>query len=540
MPVPVLHRVPLLILLLILVWGTWIRLSQLGSNPLSSDEMNHYYVAAALRDGQGPVLPSGVWYGRGLEYSEMVRASLDRTRTVETAVRLPAAIIGTLCLVAFALIAWNIAGPWPAVIATLLLALYPEAVRLSRFGRFYTLQLLVGLLAMYAGWRVLRDPLEAGDFRVRRLAATWGWALATLLAFGYATRIQVTTLSVAAGWAVLVAVVGVLDLHRHRSAAWRWSVSWQLTVLGILALLALSGLVPHLVGELIQRARAVPLWARLGNSSTVMSYYRALSTSFPLVISLSPLIFLIVILRHWRTGWFLLAWFAIPVLLHSLVFTWKSERYILLAVPALFLAAGIAAAAGVETLSRWLSHRLQQLTPAWAHGLATVMVGSVAVVALVTTPAFNTSRRIPSTRVSNGWDESKRIIMADPDLARLPLGSAMPLETLHYWGRLDFVVQKALLESWTDDPADPENAQPYHMNPVGSPDLYAGRPTLTTPEAIEQAFAARGAVLIGIQQKYWDYNNVEQSLKTTLERKATELCHERCGTLRLYYWRFQP
>jgi len=538
MPVPATHRVPLLILLLIVVWGAWIRLSQLGSNPLSSDEMNHYYVAAALRDGKGPVLPSGVWYGRGIEYSQMVRAGLDRVGTVETAVRLPSAIVGTLCLLAFALIAWSMAGPWPAVMATLLLALYPEAVRLSRFGRFYTLQLLVGLLAMYCGWRVLRDRLEAEDFTVRRLAVAWVWASATLLAFGYATRIQVTTLSVAAGWAVSVAVVGILDLHRLRRAAWKWSVPWQLTVLGLLALLALAALAPHLPGELIQRAQAVPMWARLGGSSTIMSYYRLLTASFPLVISLSPLIFLVVILRQWRTGWFLLAWFAIPVLLHSLVFTWKSERYILLAVPALLLAAGIAAIAGLGALNRWIRSRLNRLTPAWAHGIAAVTVATVAAVAVATTPAFNISRRIPSTRVSNGWDESNRIIRADPNLAGLPLGSAMPLETLYYWRRLDFVVQKALLESWTRDPADREDARPYHLNPVGSPDLYAGRPTLTTPEAIEQAFSDRGAVLIGIQQKYWDYNNVEQSLKTTLERDATELCHDRCGTLRLYYWKF--
>jgi len=243
-------------------------------------------------------------------------------------------------------------------------------------------------------------------------------------------------------------------------------------------------------------------------------------------------------LRLALAGRFLLAWFAIPVLLHSLVFTWKSERYILLAVPALLLAAGIAAIAGLGALNRWIRSRLNRLTPAWAHGIAAVTVATVAAVAAATTPAFNISRRIPSTRVSNGWDESNRIIRADPNLAGLPLGSAMPLETLYYWGRLDFVVQKALLESWTRDPADREDARPYHLNPVGSPDLYAGRPTLTTPEAIEQAFSDRGAVLIGIQQKYWDYNNVEQSLKTTLERDATELCHDRCGTLRLYYWKF--
>jgi hypothetical protein len=141
--------------------------------------------------------------------------------------------------------------------------------------------------------------------------------------------------------------------------------------------------------------------------------------------------------------------------------------------------------------------------------------------------------------VSNGWAESKRIITADRELAGLPLGSAMPLEALHYWGRIDFVVQKALLESWVRDTASPEGRQVYHMNPMGSPDLYAGRPTLTTPEAIRERFSSQGAVIIGIQQKYLDYNNVEASLRDTLEREANELCNDRCGVLRLYYWRFR-
>lgn len=537
--IPPAYRTPLLLLLLALTWGAWIRLAHLGVNPLASDEMNHYYIATALQAGGEPVLPSGVGYARGLEYSTMVAISLGRVKPAEAAVRLPSAIIGTLCLIAFALISWRMAGPWPAVFATLLLALYPEAVRLSRFGRFYTLQLLAGLLAMYCGWQVVRDRLAAGDFTIRRLARKWAWALAALLAFGYATRIQVTTLSVAAGWAVAVAIAGMVDLRQHPRGAWRWSAAWQLTALGVIAMLALLVLAPQTAGDLLQRARAVPMWARLGaETSPILAYYRDLSSSFPLLVSLAPLIFLVAILRDRRTGWFLLAWFVVPVLLHSFVFSWKSERYILLAVPALLLAGGIAVAAGVDALFQWVRSRLERFAPSRAHPAAALVVSGIVAVAVITTPAFNASRRMPTTLVSNGWTESRRIIAADPELAGLPLGSAMPLETLHYLGKLDFVVQKALLESWTRDPARPESRQIYHMNPMGSPDLYAGRPTLTTPDAIRQRFSSQGAVLIGIQQKYLDYNNIEESLKSTLGREGRELCQGRCGDLRLYYWRF--
>lgn len=535
-------RIALALLVLILAWGGYLRFTNLGLNTLGSDEMNHYFVGTSLRQTGEPLLPSGTRYTRGLEYSALVAAALPRFESKEVAVRIPSAIIGTMGLVVFSLILWRLAGPWAAMFGALLITIYPEGLRLSRYGRFYTLQLLAGLVALYAGWRLIRDPLTLEGGNSRRLLRDWGWAVLTLLAFAYAASVQLTTFSVAAGFGVFVAIIGLGDFRRLGKQAWSWSVPWQLTaVAGGVALLLFAFRFDSMK-ELIQTARTVPMWARLseGGPGPITAYYRVLSDHFPLVISLSPLIFLVAIFQNRRLGGLLLAWFAIPILLHSLVFPWKSERYVLLAVPALFMASGIAAAVAGGALHRYLTDKLGSwaipaMQPRTAATLTTVFI---AISAFITSPAFNTARRLVSVKQSAGWDESVTLLHQHPELDSLPIGSAQPLVALHYWGRLDFTVQRALLESWTRDSTTGGFDSPYRMKPMGSPDVYAGRPTLTTAEAIRDRFGPRGSVLIGIDQKYLTFDNIEPSLREVLAREGRELCENRCGSMRLYHWTF--
>ncbi len=537
------RRYALLVLAVVLAWGCYLRLANLGLNTLASDEMNHYFVGQALQHDRGPILPSGARYTRGIEYSALVSRTLPRFDVPEIAVRLPSAIIGSLALILFAAVAWAMGGPWTAVFATILFAIYPEALRLSRFGRFYTLQMLAGMIAMYAGWRLIRTPLYSDVLTRRRLQRDWGWAVLAGLAFAYATSVQVTTLSVVAGFGLFLAWVGLGDLGRLKVAAWKYSVPLQLTVAGVVIALGLVVFKLRLLEELFWRARAIPMWARLSEEGAgpMAAYYRALSNHFPLVVSLIPLIFLVAIARHPRTGGMLLAWFGVPLLLHSVVFGWKSERYVLVAVPALLIAAGIAAAAAMDELTKYFARQVEnhprlRSSRTLLPGLVTTIVLTATI---VTQPAFNESRRSIHERRSAGWLESRSLIAADPALSSLPLGSASPLGALHYWGRLDFTVQQALLESWTRDTTGHDLDRPFLLKAVGSRDVYAGRPTLTTPDAIRERFSRDEAVLIGIDQKYVTFHNIDPKLLQALGTEAEELCKGQCGSMLLYRWKFR-
>jgi hypothetical protein len=532
-------RPALLLLALVLLVGSYLRLSHLDWTTFSNDELDHYYAGVSLAEGRGPALPSGARYSRGIEYSFLVSRLAPHLRSPELATRLPAALAGTLGLILFAWIAWRMAGPGAALGATLLLAFYPEAVRLSRFGRFYTLQALAALVAMYASWRLVRGPgLDRG---LHGSSRAWGWALLAIGAFAIAALIQVVTLAVATGVAVLIAGIGVLDSVRDPRSAWKQSVPFQLTILGLLVATAVLLIQPPGLQRLIQEAGSMPLWARLSHEgpAPVTLYYTLLSANYPVLVALGPVIFLVPFLRSYRLGWFLLAWFAVPVLLLSLLFPWKLERFILVAMPALFLAAGIAAAEAASlmqsTLERWLHS--QGRTPPQARWISFAASALIVVFAFITLPAFNRTRWMLQPQVSDGWRESRAILETRPDLHSLPLGAASPLPALHYWGDLDFVVQRALLES--RKPAAKEKAtfeNPFEMKPMGSKDIYSGRRIYTTPAAIRNRFGDVRAVIIGIERKYVSNRNIEPELLKILRRDAIDLCENRCGAMLLYYW----
>ncbi len=430
------------------------------------------------------------------------------------------------------------AGPWAAVWAAAIGGIYPETVHLSRYARFYTLQLTFGLVALYAAWRLLRDPAPAPPAPPGpALGRQWAWLAATTVAFGLATREQIVTLSTAAGFCALLALFGLADWRRLGGEAWRRSAPLQAATAGLVAAIAVVAVRPGLVSYLFWRAGAVPLWAELSapGGGPITGYYRILSAHFPLAVSLIPLIWLLLLLRRPRLGVFLGVWFGLPVLLHSLVFPWKAERYILLAVPAFLLATAITAAWSTLALFAWLRDAAR-LRPLFAAGV----VGIVGVTAWITQPAFNRTRREVHAPPIADWRASRAILQHDSTLRTLPWGNASPLPALFYWGKLDFTVQRALLESW--ERADTGKGTPggFKRKPMGSPDVYAGVPVLTTPASLRAHFPGAPGVVVGFEEKYATFNNLSPELLDTLSAEGEELCQGRCGTIRLYLWRWKP
>ncbi|MGH7658057.1 MAG: hypothetical protein ACREL6_07465, partial [Gemmatimonadales bacterium] len=202
--------VPAALTVLAVLWGIGVRFDQLGSPAFETDEAIQYQAARGILEKGQPILPSGVRYERGEAYSRLAAGLLSRLDPAELAMRIPAATFGSLALILLTVIAWVLGGPWVAFWTAVLMAIYPEAVRLSRFGRFYTLQLLPGLLALYTGWRAFALDGD-GTRRPDATGVRWLWAGGTIILLAAAARIQVVTLSVAAMWGLLMAGRGLMD-----------------------------------------------------------------------------------------------------------------------------------------------------------------------------------------------------------------------------------------------------------------------------------------------------------------------------------------
>ena len=513
-------RMPLVILAVIVVIGGWIRLDDLGSAPFFGDELDHYYAAASINEGLGPVLPSGEVYSRGREFTSMIALTLRGVDEREVAARLPSALFGVLGLILFALVARRLGGPWVAVWGTLLLAIYPEAIIQSRQSRFYTYQMAWGIIAMYAGWRAIQ-PVQLNLEDREPVRRTWMWATLALVAFAAATRVQVTTLSVLAAWGLAVLVAAGLDWRRLGRSAWRHSPAVGLAAAGAVGLVIGSIIEFQRGTPILETATTVPSWAG-GRPGDARTYLWAIGDAFPLLIPLLPVVFLVVGFRRSpMLAVFLTLWFALPLALHSFVLPWKGERYIFMAMPALFLASGFAAAAACELLWDAVSVRVAAAAKGvgrrtwWAPGA----VALASVFAVAGTPAARRALQAPPDEKDFRWRVAARLIGELPGSDTLALGSSMGLPALFYLGRVDFVVGVDFLP--------------------GS-DWYSGAPVLTTPDAIWAHTADSRKVIIAVDGHRWTYGNVDPRLRDALSRDGVELCDGLCGDLRVYVWEREP
>jgi hypothetical protein len=530
-------NLPVFLLVLVLVGGSFVRLHRLGVPEFLNDELMHYFPAVSLAEGGEPLLPAGWEYLRGSDITRLVSLSLQHGSDPEAAARLPSALLGVFGLFLFALVAWRIAGPWPAVWATLLFAIYPEGVFQSRMVRFYTYQLVFGLLAFYAGWQVVRHAGANTVREKRELLTQWAWLAVCTLAFALALRVQLTTLSIVAGFGTAVAVAAALDLRRRGAKVWRSSVPVAAVAFGLIGAVALLVAAPDLLARLARGATYVAPWAAAEPGSSPLAYYRGLSTDFPLLVALAPLAVIVTLWRDWRLGGYLLLWFGVPLALHSLVFPWRSERYILLAMPALFLIGGIAAAEGSRALYQWLAriaegsgatHRRARLFAGF--GVAAVAVGAVG-----TQRAFNDTRRMvraSANTLGTNWTAMRFILDSIPGGRELPLGVSDPLAGLFYLGRVDFSIYRHGLARPLPDRYPARST----LAPGRPRELYVGAPVLPTPQDIRAVFGNAADILIEVDRARIAAGAIDPSLVKELERDAEELCEGRCGAMWLYRW----
>ncbi len=518
--------IPAALLVVVIAFGSWIRVDNLGTHEFNADELYHHYAGQSISQGQGPQLPSGLVYSRGIDVTRMAMISNRYVSPPELATRLPSTLFGIANLLLIAAIAWALGGPWVAVWSTLLLAIFPEAVIQSRQLRFYTYQLCFGLIGLYAVWKLVESAGRRPINDQRSVLMQWIWAGALGWALLMATRIQITTLSIAAGAMAALLVAAVLDLRAHGRRAFAYSVPLIAWILFIVGAVVAALLRPDIVRELMFRAQYVPVWA--GGAGHALSYYYSLVESLPAIIALAPVVFVAVALWNSRLCLVLLTWFAVPVALHSFVFAWKGDRFIILAIPALLIAAAIAITISGQSLHGLLVDRLRRV--GFGSAAAAMSLGALtaaALFAVFTTPAFSVARKAPAgaaTVQQHNWRAVGERIRQLTAEHRVPVGTSEGLSSMFYWGGADFIVHRGAIEfaGTTFEPGDP--------------DAYSGIPVYVTPGSIRERFGEHPFVLIGIDRVRWEHGTVEPALQEALRTEGEELCEGACGNMLLFRW----
>jgi hypothetical protein len=276
-------------------------------------------------------------------------------------------------------------------------------------------------------------------------------------------------------------------------------------------------------------------------------YVNSLSANFPIAVALGPLAYIVLLRRRPWLGLYLLLWFSVPFLIHSLFLPFRQERYLLLAMPAVFAAMGIAAAWGCDSLHRDLKFAFTK----WfaRAGTGNALAGTIVVLttACVLAPSALHAvklvrRQVLEGAVRNDWDRVQQVISTTPELTDLPVGSAHSLPTLFYLGRVGFALRVGLLERQATRAEWLQTGNGLGWSPDGTPDYYGGVPVFRSPSALRAAFREAEGVLILMEDR--DLNSasgwrLSPEFRQLIRAEAHELCGQNCGSLRLYHWQFE-
>ncbi len=422
------------VLLVLLALAT--RVLWLGHDP-HVDEFRHVFAARSLLSDGTLAINGGMPYTRGLLYTYLVAGSFAGFGESLIAARLPALLAGVGLVVAVFLCVRAIGGRLAGWTAGLLVCFDPTMLRLSQFGRFYSLQ---GLLFWVGSWQIYR--MVASEVPARRTLWRIGGALAAL---GLAFSLQITTAAGLAGlalWVVLAAgpgVVGRIAAHPRRG----WIAAGLLAAVLGLAWVAVQAGLPERV---IARYLYADLWA-MEHRWNFRFYHWGLLLDYPTLWTLFP--FALLVVAKWRpaaAGW-AAGVFGTAFLLHSFA-AWKEFRYFSYAMPFFFAVSGLAVARVVP----WLHTTLRDLLTTLAGARVPRPVLSAATVALLVGgglftiagngAASSTARSLlrsadrEGTTAAGRWGDAAPVLAPYADSAAVVV-SSVDLNALYYLGRYD-------------------------------------------------------------------------------------------------------
>jgi hypothetical protein len=463
-------------------------------------------------------------------------------RDPETAARLPSALFGAFALPIFAAFVWLIAGPWAALVATFMLAVYPEAVRQSRTAGLYSMQHFFGVIALCSGWlatsragpRQSSDPIDL----VRR----WVWSGVCLLSLLIAGSAHLSAATVVAAFGIWMLFLAVAAFWLNGASTVKNNLAVQLVIIGAIGCIAIFLVRPDVLAAIKDKITAVPNVALATASIEAREpwfYVFHIASQFAWAFTLLPLLVLVGLRRNTWLTIYLTLWLVVPILVHSLFIARKEERLILIALPALFFLAGLAVHEGrtwlVDTVNLHAREWLATYRSAVRTGYATAWL--VLVFALLTLPALVISLRIPGLLrlpAKADWTALQRVFRESAGSDNLPLGSDVPLASLLYLGRVDFAVA-ATGEPMPRAEAANMRAGRFRATTDTLPREGSSSALLTpTLARLRDAYLPYGDVHLVLDSRALESVVIEQSLRQALYDNATELCQARCGTLRLY------
>jgi hypothetical protein len=487
------------------------------------DELYHFLAAQSwLAEGQLRVA-DGV-YDRTPLFTVLLAQWLGLFGENLVIARLPSLIAGTALVVLVFLWTRAVAGSLAAVLAALFLALDPENLQISQWGRFYALHVVMFWLGAVGTYRLVTSPPAAAG-RTVLLAA------GVLLCFGPALYLQITTLIGLLGVAVWSTLALGLPWLSRFSPRTRWGIVAGAAFVGAAAIWVFAEV--GLVAELLARYRSAPLY-QVGNRDAFWYYHSFLTIYYPTLWPLVALAVVIGLAYRPRPTAFCACVTAIAFVAHSFAAA-KSMRYLTYASPFLFVLWGIALAEVWPRLSGFLedvgARALAWLRLGWLGRpgifavLAVVLAFTIAANgAFVRSAATMFGFVIPPMQTPPDWAAAKDALAPWLADAAIVL-TTDELSALHYLGRYDVLISKSRL-------SELRNGGEF------SPDPRTGRPVIGRPESLALIMDCYPDGLLVVDAGRWrNPAQLDHAVADLAEARAEEV-ELSAAAMHAYVWRW--
>jgi hypothetical protein len=488
------------------------------------DELYHFFAAQSwLADGQLRVADG--LYNRTPLFTIFLAQWLGLFGENLVVARLPSLIAGVALVLLVFLWTRAVAGNLAAALAALLLALDPEHLQISQWGRFYTLQCLMFWLGAVGSYRLLTSP-------PRTLGRAVLLGFGTLVCFGAATYLQITTLIGILGVAVWASVALGLPFLARCSIRVQWTLVLGIALLGAVAIWAI--IETGAAAELLDRYRGTPLY-QAGNRDAFWYYHCFLIVYYPTLWPLVPLAVVIGLAYRPRPTAFCTAVVAVAFVLFSLAGP-KAMRYLTFVAPFLFVLWGVAVAEVWPRLRTFLEEvgtramawlglgRLGR--PGMFAALTAVLIFTVvANGAWVRTAANVIDVVIPPMKRQADWAAAKDTLAPWLADAAIVL-TTNELSALYYLGRYDVLISRSRASEIPD-------GSEFGIDPR------TGRPVITTPESLALIMDCYPDGLIVADDSRWDNRAQVSDAVIQLIRARAEEVELPAAAMHAFVWR-QP
>lgn len=512
-------------LLAMMALGTVIRALNLGYPTLFMDEYDHVYAAKSINEIGKPLLPSGQPYTRALPYTHMVAASFRLFGMNETSARLPSLVFGVLMIPVTFVLGRLFFSAGVGLLAALLVTCLVLPVEWSRACRMYTLFAFLygfGFVSFYRGFEPATDG--GRDYTLRSLDLRWLAVSAALLAVAYTVQMLAAMFVFGVATYCLVMAVAVWRRHGAKSVL----TSKYGIVLGVLAVgtgvLAASTDVFQRMWQVARECPAYAMW-----KANRYDFYVSvlLGNNFERLAVLGG----VVLALKGTRGAYLLTGLIAPLLFHTFLLTWKSERYILYLYPLFTVTVSV----GALTLAGWamsaVSKVLQLLkaeprTRSWA-GWA-----SAAVILLVWLAAYQSLwqgllvfREYHGVTVPHVDWRGVGTYLREHAKPTDAVAVSVPLAIVYYAGRKpEYSVRRF----------EAEGRHPQEYGRVR--DRYAGSLILEDVSMIERMMERHPRGWFIVDMPRWNKYFLSQHQQDLVLRRMTPHPNASDGTVRVYSW----